>query len=66
MKFIIWVINDIHMEFDDIHWEGCQHITRRRSIRKEPRLECQRMSRWLSGVCYGLRFGLQVNYMALI
>ena len=30
MKFIVWIINDIHMEFNDIHWEGCLHITRRR------------------------------------
>ena len=29
MKFIIWIINDIHVEFNDIHWEGCLHITRR-------------------------------------
>ena len=29
MKFIVWIINDIHMEFNDIHWEGCLHITRR-------------------------------------
>ena len=29
MKFIKWIINDIHMEFNDIHCEGCLHITRR-------------------------------------
>ena len=29
MKCIVWIINDIHMEFNDIHWEGCLHITRR-------------------------------------
>ena len=28
MKFIVWIINDIHVEFNDIHWEGCLHITR--------------------------------------
>ena len=26
MNLIVWIINDIHMEFNDIHWEGClQH-----------------------------------------
>ena len=29
MKFIVWIINDIHVKFNDIHWEGCLHITRR-------------------------------------
>ena len=28
MKFIVWIINDIHMGFNDIHWEECLHITR--------------------------------------
>ena len=28
MKFIVWIINDIHVKFNDIHWEGCLHITR--------------------------------------
>ena len=37
MKFIIWIINDIHMEFNDIHWEGCLHITRR--MRRRPKRE---------------------------
>ena len=29
MIVIVWIINDIHIEFNDIHWEGCLHITRR-------------------------------------
>ena len=29
MILIVWIINDIHIEFNDIHWEGCLHITRR-------------------------------------
>ena len=29
MKFIVWIINDNRMEFNDIHWEGCLHIVRR-------------------------------------
>ena len=29
MIFIVWIINDIHIEINDIHWEGCLHITRR-------------------------------------
>ena len=33
MKFIVWIINDIHMEFNDIHWEGCLHIRRHDSQR---------------------------------
>ena len=34
MKFIVWIINYIHIEFNDIHWEGCLHniITRCLSI----------------------------------
>ena len=28
MKFIVWIITDIHMELNDIHWEGCRHTTR--------------------------------------
>ena len=32
MKFIVWIINDIHVEFNDIHWEGCLHITRRNHL----------------------------------
>ena len=27
MKVIVWIINDIHMEFNDIHWEGCLHVS---------------------------------------
>ena len=26
MKFIMWIINDNRMEFNDIYWEGCLHI----------------------------------------
>ena len=26
MEIMVWIINDIHMEFNDIHWEGCLHI----------------------------------------
>ena len=29
MKFLVMMINEIHMECNDIHWEGCLHITRR-------------------------------------
>ena len=29
MIVMVWIINDIHIEFNDIHWEGCLHITRR-------------------------------------
>ena len=29
MKFIVWIINAIHVKFNDIHWEGCLHIRRR-------------------------------------
>ena len=29
MKFIVWIINYIHIEFNDIHWEGCLHKMRR-------------------------------------
>ena len=32
MKFIVWIINDIHVKFNDIHWEGCLHITRRDAL----------------------------------
>ena len=28
MKVIVWIFNDIHMEFNDIHWEGCLHVRR--------------------------------------
>ena len=34
MKFIVWIINDIHMEFNDIHWAGYLHMTRRLRGRK--------------------------------
>ena len=26
---IVWKTNDIRVDFNDIHWEGCLHITRR-------------------------------------
>ena len=29
MIFIVWITDDIHVDFNDIHWEGCLHITRR-------------------------------------
>ena len=29
MIFIAWITNDIHIDFNDIHWEGCLHVTRR-------------------------------------
>ena len=25
MKFIVWITNDIHRIFNDIHWEECLH-----------------------------------------
>ena len=28
MIFIVWITNDIHIDFNDIHWEGCLHIGR--------------------------------------
>ena len=40
MIFIVWITNDIHIDFNDIHWEGCLHITRRRGgIRSAGNLE---------------------------
>ena len=35
MKFMVWIINDIHVEFNDIHWVGCLNITRRMSAHNE-------------------------------
>ena len=32
MIFIVWITDDIHVDFNDIHWEGCLHITRRSRI----------------------------------
>ena len=38
MIVIVWIINDIHIEFNDIHWEGCLHITRRSMVWGSPQL----------------------------
>ena len=33
MIFIVWTINDIHIDFNNIHWERCDVIPKKGKIK---------------------------------